>query len=193
MIKTDMPLRLSAPTNQPSASPSETYCRPIFGHLDTTPLSINLLRSFATIPSNLRGIMSQDSINTVAAKSCLECRRRKIKCDKSIPCSYCVKVKIKCRYPASNSVSNKDRNSSSSNEVLSARINGIENTLHSFEHSISQIWDLLQQNHPPARSGGNCCQSCDTLVVNDQTLSVERTNQVCFTIQVSICFILTRQ
>ncbi|KAL4783599.1 fungal-specific transcription factor domain-containing protein [Aspergillus varians] len=32
--------------------------------------------------------------------SCLECRRRKIKCDRSHPCSYCVKVRINCRYPA---------------------------------------------------------------------------------------------
>ncbi|KAL4985310.1 fungal-specific transcription factor domain-containing protein [Aspergillus falconensis] len=34
-------------------------------------------------------------------RSCLECRRRKIKCDRSHPCSYCVKVRISCKYPAS--------------------------------------------------------------------------------------------
>lgn len=32
-------------------------------------------------------------------RSCLECRRRKIKCDRSHPCSYCVKVRIDCQYP----------------------------------------------------------------------------------------------
>lgn len=32
-------------------------------------------------------------------RSCLECRRRKIKCDRSHPCSYCVKVRIHCQYP----------------------------------------------------------------------------------------------
>jgi hypothetical protein len=137
--------------------------------------------------------MSQDPTNAVAAKSCLECRRRKIKCDKSIPCSYCVKVKIKCRYPAPKSLPNKDRNSSLSIEVLSARIDGIENTLQSFEHSISQFWDLLQQNHSSSRSSGNGCEGLDSRLVNEQTLSAERTRQVCSTIQVSISFILTRQ
>ncbi|KAL4972639.1 fungal-specific transcription factor domain-containing protein [Aspergillus desertorum] len=33
-------------------------------------------------------------------RACLECRRRKIKCDRSHPCSYCVKVRIGCKYPA---------------------------------------------------------------------------------------------
>lgn len=32
-------------------------------------------------------------------RSCLECRRRKIKCDRSHPCSYCIKVHIHCQYP----------------------------------------------------------------------------------------------
>jgi len=137
--------------------------------------------------------MSHDPANAVAAKSCLECRRRKIKCDKSIPCSYCVKVKVRCRYPAPKSISNKDRNSSLSNEVLSARINGIENTLQCLEHSISQVWGLLQQNHPPSRLSGNGCEAPGTRLVNEQTSSTEGTGQVWSTIQVSICFFLTGQ
>lgn len=97
--------------------------------------------------------MSHATANTVAAKSCLECRRRKIKCDKSIPCSYCVKVKIDCRYPAPKSSPNKGGTPSLSNEVLSARIDGVENTLQTLERSIYQIWELLRQSHPPSRRG----------------------------------------
>ncbi|KAL5333975.1 fungal-specific transcription factor domain-containing protein [Aspergillus crustosus] len=41
-------------------------------------------------------------------RSCLECRRRKIKCDRSHPCSYCVKVRIQCKYPAKPLVHNED-------------------------------------------------------------------------------------
>lgn len=125
--------------------------------------------------SILRQIMSHATPNTVAAKSCLECRRRKIKCDKSIPCSYCVKVKIKCRYPAPKSTPNKVGSSSLSNEALSARIDGIENSLQSFEHSISQIWELLQQPHPPSMPGQNNNQGPGTHFVNGQPSSVERT------------------
>jgi hypothetical protein len=33
-------------------------------------------------------------------RSCLECRRRKIKCDRSLPCGYCVRVRNKCEYPS---------------------------------------------------------------------------------------------
>jgi hypothetical protein len=33
------------------------------------------------------------------SRSCLECRRRKIRCDRKQPCSYCPKVRIECTYP----------------------------------------------------------------------------------------------
>jgi hypothetical protein len=34
------------------------------------------------------------------ALSCVECRRRKIKCDRCVPCGHCVQLKItKCTYP----------------------------------------------------------------------------------------------
>ncbi|KAE8391334.1 fungal-specific transcription factor domain-containing protein [Aspergillus alliaceus] len=32
-------------------------------------------------------------------RSCLECRRRKVKCDRSLPCAYCVRTKIQCTCP----------------------------------------------------------------------------------------------
>ena len=35
-----------------------------------------------------------------SSRSCKECRRRKIKCDRNHPCSYCVKVDIQCIYPS---------------------------------------------------------------------------------------------
>ena len=33
------------------------------------------------------------------SRSCLECRRRKIRCDRKQPCSYCPKVRVECIYP----------------------------------------------------------------------------------------------
>jgi hypothetical protein len=32
-------------------------------------------------------------------RSCLECRRRKIGCDKLHPCAYCTKLRLRCEYP----------------------------------------------------------------------------------------------
>jgi len=34
------------------------------------------------------------------AKSCIECRRRKIRCDRNNPCSHCVSGKSRCTYKA---------------------------------------------------------------------------------------------
>jgi hypothetical protein len=34
------------------------------------------------------------------AKSCVECRRRKIRCDRNDPCSHCVSGKSRCTYKA---------------------------------------------------------------------------------------------
>lgn len=125
--------------------------------------------------SVLGEIMSHAAINTVAAKSCLECRRRKIKCDKLVPCSYCVKVKIKCCYPAPRSTSNKDGSLGQSNEVLGTRIDRIESTLQSFENSISQIRELLQQSHPSLRPDRNQNRGLETCAANGQIISAERT------------------
>lgn len=117
--------------------------------------------------------MSHVTTNSARPKSCLECRRRKIKCDKSVPCSYCVKVKVKCRYPVPKA-SNKSETLGLTNEALSARIDGLESSLRSFEHRISQIWELLQHNYSPSRSGGNDNQGFESRPVDGQALLAER-------------------
>lgn len=81
-------------------------------------------------------------------KSCLECRRRKIKCDKAFPCSYCVKVKVRCTYPPPSKGVPRNGNQNLLDRELVTRIESIERTLNSFEHSLSQIWQLVQ----PAQS-----------------------------------------
>ncbi|EED22997.1 fungal specific transcription factor, putative [Talaromyces stipitatus ATCC 10500] len=71
--------------------------------------------------------------------SCNECRRRKIKCDRSIPCSYCVKTGIHCIYPES-------ALETGGHEDLQDRIQGIELRLQSLEGGISEIKQLLQMS-----------------------------------------------
>lgn len=80
---------------------------------------------------------------SAVAPSCLECRRRKIKCDRSLPCSYCVKVKIQCSYPPP-SVTSQNTDSKTDGRDVVARIERIEQTLESFDQGLSQIWQLLQ-------------------------------------------------
>ncbi|KAJ6056809.1 uncharacterized protein N7446_007700, partial [Penicillium canescens] len=80
-------------------------------------------------------------------KSCLECRRRKIKCDKALPCSYCVKVKVRCAYPPRKGVSRNDSQDLPDQE-LGTRVETIERTLISCEESLSQIWQVVQTTRP---------------------------------------------
>ena len=32
-------------------------------------------------------------------RSCIRCRERKVRCDKAVPCSMCLRIKAPCRYP----------------------------------------------------------------------------------------------
>ncbi|KAK9366313.1 fungal-specific transcription factor domain-containing protein [Lipomyces kononenkoae] len=77
------------------------------------------------------------------SRSCLECRRRKIKCDRSLPCSYCVKVKVQCSYPPPSATFQKTASKTADEDVV-ARIERIERTLESFEQGFSRIWQLLE-------------------------------------------------
>lgn len=73
--------------------------------------------------------------------SCLECRRRKIKCDRSLPCSYCARIKLQCSYP-----SWRPNRSSSGESDLAAKVQNLECTLKSLEQKITYIGDLLHAN-----------------------------------------------
>lgn len=43
---------------------------------------------------------SHNSPHSLNSRSCVTCRRRKVKCDKNFPCSNCVKGSSECVYPA---------------------------------------------------------------------------------------------
>lgn len=83
-------------------------------------------------------------------KSCLECRRRKIKCDRILPCSYCVRVKVQCTFPPRKAVAGNGIQSLSDQE-LTTRVESIERTMKSVEKDLSQIWQLVQplRSQPP--------------------------------------------
>jgi Fungal Zn(2)-Cys(6) binuclear cluster domain len=84
--------------------------------------------------------------------SCLECRRRKIKCDRSYPCSYCVKKRIECAYPPLRATPNTNLES----DTL-ARVEKIEQRFASLEEGLSEIKQLLQSWSPvvTSQSGRN--------------------------------------
>lgn len=83
------------------------------------------------------------SRQTVASgRSCLECRRRKIRCDRSLPCAYCVRTRIECVYPPPKAVA--------PNRVvdgdLAVRVERMERMFQSLERSVAEIARALHRS-----------------------------------------------
>ncbi|PWY91287.1 hypothetical protein BO94DRAFT_387267 [Aspergillus sclerotioniger CBS 115572] len=84
-------------------------------------------------------------------RSCFECSRRKIKCDRSLPCGYCVKVQMTCVYPPGKrkrSRSPDARSPDARSPDVIGRIERIEETLQVLGEGMAQIRDLLQGGGP---------------------------------------------
>jgi hypothetical protein len=81
-----------------------------------------------------------------SGRSCLECRRRKIKCDRSLPCAYCTRTRIECTYPPKPT----DREAVSSDDPLLARVERLEGILQSLQS------DLAPVRHRLPISSNNC-------------------------------------
>ncbi|GIJ85153.1 hypothetical protein Asppvi_004009 [Aspergillus pseudoviridinutans] len=71
-----------------------------------------------------------------SGRSCLECRRRKIKCDRSVPCAYCIRTRTECTYPPKPT----DREAvSSDHDPLLARVERLECILQSLQSDLAQV------------------------------------------------------
>ncbi|GIK00861.1 hypothetical protein Aspvir_004890 [Aspergillus viridinutans] len=71
-----------------------------------------------------------------SGRSCLECRRRKIKCDRSLPCAYCIRTRIECTYPPR--PADKEAVSSDQSPLL-ARVERLEGILQSLQSDLAQV------------------------------------------------------
>ncbi|KAL7904560.1 fungal-specific transcription factor [Trichoderma velutinum] len=76
-----------------------------------------------------------------SGRSCLECRRRKIKCDRSLPCAYCTRTKLQCKYPSrrQNIVTDEEGD-------LAIRAHSIECALKSLDQKVTHIESMLQMS-----------------------------------------------
>lgn len=80
---------------------------------------------------------------------CLECRRRKIGCDRSRPCSYCVKNKIQCVYPTPPRPP--DTDGTDKTENVQRRVDGLEERLIALERHMYEIKQLVVNRNSPSR------------------------------------------
>ncbi|KAK5053761.1 hypothetical protein LTR84_001722 [Exophiala bonariae] len=79
-------------------------------------------------------------------RSCIACRRRKIKCDRNQPCAYCVRIRVQCIYPVEEPKKQPD-----DNDVLS-RLKRIESSLARLEATHSSNNKSLRVNQATTRS-----------------------------------------
>lgn len=59
--------------------------------------------------SNATSIGHSNSTSGANPRSCVTCRKRKVKCDKKQPCSNCVRAKIECVFPSPGRAPRKSR------------------------------------------------------------------------------------
>ena len=82
-------------------------------------------------------------------RSCVTCRRRKVKCDKKQPCANCVKAHIECIFPSPGRAPRKPRKPQDSELIERLkRLEGVVQTLG------TQVGDGDTQS-PPKTSGGD--------------------------------------
>jgi hypothetical protein len=105
---------------------------------------------------NINGSEPMSQRSSVLARSCFECRRRKIKCDRSLRCSYCVKVGAQCSYPLTSAASHETDNKVTDGDLV-RRDEKSEQTLSVFEHGLARLSDRLDaktSSSVPVRSAG---------------------------------------
>ncbi|KAH8658340.1 fungal-specific transcription factor domain-containing protein [Xylariales sp. PMI_506] len=107
-------------------------------------------------------MQESESSRVVPGRSCVACRRRKIRCDREQPCSYCIKLRLQCVYPDTKPPVRKEQPSTD----LGARLARIEAMLERLQPDLEpdssftapsrnpkQACPGPQANHPVGGSG----------------------------------------
>ena len=100
--------------------------------------------------------MAASRRSVATGRSCLECRRRKIKCDRSLPCAYCVRTRIRCAYPPSKaSVSTSASGNTMGGDELVDRVSRVEGLFQSLERSIADVAQALPSRAASSSADGS--------------------------------------
>ncbi|KAL1596510.1 hypothetical protein SLS60_009157 [Paraconiothyrium brasiliense] len=84
-------------------------------------------------------------------RSCVTCRRRKVKCDKKQPCSNCARAKIECVFPGPGRAPRKSRKPPDGE--LMDRLRRLEGVVQSLN---AQVEEHEQQDAEREKTGGGC-------------------------------------
>ncbi|KAL2871069.1 putative C6 transcription factor [Aspergillus lucknowensis] len=126
-------------------------------------------------PPAPRGHISHDSL---ALRSCITCRRRKVRCDKRNPCSNCVKAGIECMFPPPGRAPRKTKRPPAENAELLSRLRQLESIVEAaITSSNTQATPSPPQQRSDRSSGEPPAQpnadTCPRLLSRDQPTPLE--------------------
>lgn len=86
--------------------------------------------------------------------SCMTCRKRKVKCDKRMPCSNCVRARIPCVFPGLNRAPRRRKNAPTATKDKAIADNGSEDVLSRINHLEDLIKKLSENKSSGAAGAG---------------------------------------
>lgn len=87
--------------------------------------------------------------------SCVNCRRRKVRCDRRRPCAPCIRNKTECIFPVSGRVPRRSRDvydskvQAEKQALLLGRLRRLEAMVGDLGSQVENAAALTQSNHPP--------------------------------------------
>jgi len=115
---------------------------------------------------------SHTSPHGLNARSCVTCRRRKVKCDKQVPCSNCTKAQTQCVFPAPGRAPRRPRQGG---KVVSEREAELLKRLRRLEGVVEELSGQVELDgikHSPGSDQSSQNRDGDTTDSNGKTNSV---------------------
>lgn len=72
-------------------------------------------------------------------RSCVRCHERKVRCNKNMPCSACLRSKVPCRYPGPERTKRRSQRQSAANSNLMPRLERLERVIASIPSKSSPV------------------------------------------------------
>ncbi|KAJ5664179.1 hypothetical protein N7507_004910 [Penicillium longicatenatum] len=105
-------------------------------------------------------------------RSCIRCHARKVRCDRAVPCSTCLRINVSCEYPGPKKVKRRAPRTSTSTELV-ARLEQLERSITSITgesaQSIPQSTSYAQSGHSAASVGQESSRESSAVVLSRQT------------------------
>ena len=123
-------------TVSPTAAPQPSY-NASSSHSPSDSASANATRT--TPPAN--GVNGASGLNS---RSCITCRKRKVRCDKRHPCSNCNRAAIECVFPGPGRAPRRSRKPE--NQELLARLRRLEGVVQKFQKGVDENGMTIIEN-----------------------------------------------